>query len=254
MNIKALIAALSACLLAAPAWSKPVMDAQACDELLRFDAQAFALESGRLIYLEQHRQCRRDGAPVWGEIHYQEPDGKPFAYKWLDYRPGASTPDFRLRDERLDYSEGARRRGDRVQLQRAESGRAEQTEAIRPAANAVIDSGFDEFVKRNLPRLLAGETVKLQFLVAGQLDAFSFKAHGLRKVERLGRPAYYVLVEHDSFFVRLLVDSIQLWYDAETLRLLEYQGISNIYSPDGERYQARIVYDPESVRSAGQRQ
>lgn len=221
----------------------PAMDPAECDEVLAFSAEAFRRGSDELLYREAHRQCRRKGLPVWGEIRYFQPSGDEFASKWLDYRAGAATPDFQLTDRRTGYSEGARRRGDRVVLnRRTDRNAAVEEGTVKRPANAVIDSGFDEYVRAHIDRLLRGETVRLKFLVAGDLDSFSFKVHRLEKVRLAGRDAYHMRVEHDSFLVRMLIDPILLWYDADTLRLMEYRGISNIHDPSGGRYDARIVY------------
>ncbi len=223
-------------------------DWASCEEIHHFAAQAYQPQSEVLLYREQHRQCRIAGRPRYGTIHYSDPAGAPFAEKWLDYAPGAATPDFQLTDRRAGYTEGARRAGDEVELnRRSGSGPVERKKLPLPD-HAVIDSGFDEFVRAQIGRLLRGKPVKLKFLVAGELDSFSFKAHDLEKVKWQGRPAYHLRVEHDSFFVRMLLAPILLWYDAESLQLLEYRGISNIKRADGGRYEARIVYPPESRR------
>ncbi len=243
-----LLAGFSA-LPAAGEQARPELSVSQCDAVLEFGAQAYARDTAQPIYREVHRQCIRDDRPVWGEMRYFDNQDREFAYKWLDYTVGVATPDFQLEDLRNDYLEGARREGARVVLRRGKRapGRI-QTTTVKPAANAVIDSGFDEFLRANLPRLLRGETVRLQFLVAGELDSFSFKAHGLERVRLYGRDAYHVRVEHDSFLVRMLVDPILLWYDADSMRLLEYQGISNIKDAQGARYDARIVYPPDQLR------
>ncbi len=224
-------------------------DWNACDEEHRFPAEAFERESGKLLYTESHRQCRVAGQLRYALMEYHSPDGDALARKWLDYRQGAATPDFQLEDLRSGYSEGARRKGDRVELNRRMTARAKtERNSFSVPDNAVIDSGFDEFVRANIDRLRDGKTVRLKFLVAGELDRFSFKAHGLEKTRWQGRDAFHLRVEHDSFLVRMLLAPILLWYDAESLRLLEYQGISNIKSARGDRYDARIVYPPESRR------
>lgn len=221
----------------------------ACDEVHEFPAEAYQRESDTLLYQEQHRQCYQGGRLVHAEMRYRTPQGGQFAEKWLDYTPGAATPDFQLTDRRTGYTEGARRQGSRVELNRraGADARSEQ-QLVRVPDNAVIDSGFDEFVRAHIGELRKGDTVRLKFLVAGELDTFSFKAHGLKEVRWRDRDAYHLRVEHDSFLVRMLLDPILLWYDAASLRLLEYRGISNIKSPQGDRYDARIVYPPDRRR------
>ncbi len=226
-----------------------------CPRLLEFSARAHDLDSGELIYTEQHRQCRDKDAdrPLRGEIRYFDPAGREIGYKWLDYAPGATAPDFRLDDRRAGYVEGARRVADGIELFRSADTAGElRRKVLEVPATPVIDSGFDEFVRQNLARIRAGETVRLTFVVAGRLDSFRFRARAVGEESWQGRPAVRILVEHDSFFVRMLIDPITLWYDASNGRLLEYRGISNVSSADGSNYDARIVYSTE-VRVTGVR-
>lgn len=232
----------------APAATAASFDWRSCDEIHHFEAVAYRLDSEQLLYNEAHRQCLQSGRLRYGTIHYTDPAGAPFAEKWLDYAAGVATPDFQLSDRRARYSEGARRRGSKVELNRRSGSAAIERATVSLPDNAVIDSGFDEFVRTHIGQLLQGRPVKLKFLVAGELDSFSFKAHELKKVQWNGRAAYHLRVEHDSFFVRMLLAPILLWYDAETMRLLEYRGISNIKDENGARFDARIVYPPQSRR------
>ena len=47
--------------------------------------------------------------------------------------------------------------------------------------------------------------------------------------------------------IGLFVDPLRLSYDAETRRLIEYRGLSNVRSADGELYEVRIRY-PALIR------
>lgn len=226
-----------------------------CPRLLEFSSRAHDLDSGELIYTEGHRQCRDPAGnrPLRGEIRYFDPGGKEIGYKRLDYAPGATAPDFRLDDHRAGYVEGARRVPGGIELFRSGDAPGDlRTKVLEVPDVPVIDSGFDEFVRINLERIRAGDTVRLTFVVAGRLDSFRFRARAVGEESRKGRTAVRILVEHDSFFVRMLIDPITLWYDAASGRLLEYRGISNVSAPDGTNYDARIVYSPE-VRVVGNR-
>lgn len=219
-----------------------------CAEIWEFASRAYGRTSGELLYTEQHRQCRDDnGAPLRGEIEYFAPDGEPMGYKWLDYAPGSVAPDFELYNQLADYREGARRAAGKIELSRMDRGASEETKRIDlPRGDFVIDSGFDEFVRQNLDVLRGGKSVRLTLVVPGRLDSYRFRAGKFDEVDHRGRTAWKITVEHDSLLVRFLVDPITLYYDAETRRLLEFQGISNISDAQGENFDARIEYLPES--------
>lgn len=219
-----------------------------CAETWEFASRAYARESDQLLYSEQHRQCRdADGKPLRGEIEYFDPDGQLVGYKWLDYSPGSVAPDFELVNQMANYREGARRSAGKIELSRMDPGKSLESRKISvPRGDFVIDSGFDEFVRQKLDVLRRGDTLRLTLVVPGRLDSYKFRAGKFEEVERMGRRAWKIIVEHDSMLVRFLVDPITLYYDAETRRLLEFQGISNIAGADGENFDARIEYLPDS--------
>lgn len=219
-----------------------------CAQIWEFGSRAYDRATDELLYTEQHRQCRDEGGnPLRGEIEYFAPDGKPIGYKWLDYAPGSVAPDFELHNELAEYREGARRTGGKIELSRTDRGASEETRRIpEPRGNFVIDSGFDEFVRQNLDVLRSGKSLRLTLVVPGRLDAYRFRAGKFDAVTHRGRSAWKITVEHDSMLVRFLVDPITLYYDAETRRLLEFQGISNMADSEGENFDTRIEYLPES--------
>ena len=58
-----------------------------------------------------------------------------------------------------------------------------------------------------------------------------------------GRNTLVVRFESDFWFIRLFVDPVIVWYDVETRRALQYEGISNIYNEKGKSYIVRVTFD-----------
>ncbi len=67
-----------------------------------------------------------------------------------------------------------------------------------------------------------------------------------------GAKAFLVEMRPASALLRLLVDPIELIYSPQG-RLLEFRGLANVLDEEGDRYEARIVFDyPSSGPSAAQ--
>jgi hypothetical protein len=196
------------------------------------------LDSGRPLYREQHLMRRGDdGALVERLVMYRCTDGTPFARKRVDYRGAAAAPAFQFEDVRSGYREGVQRgaNGARVFVDRPD---AEKQTAPLPGGALVADAGFDQWVRREWPRLTAGESVPMEFLVPSQLTSYGFKV-------------YEVDDDADSadgrrFRLRLggllgwFAPHIDVVYAEGDRRLLRFEGLSNLRDDAGD--------DPLKVR------
>ncbi|MEM6453889.1 MAG: hypothetical protein AAF772_02220 [Acidobacteriota bacterium] len=248
-----LLLAASGGLAAVPAIASPsasaVVDAPATSEAsaadVTFHARAYDLKTGAPIYTEHHTEHWRDGRHVGSSVRYTNPDGETFASKSVDYASGITTPTFALDDERSGYREGADVDGRKVTLFKRADERARPARAtVRLPRQAVIDAGFDHFVRRNWATLLSGRNVKFEFAVASRRDFMRFRLTHLGSSTHDGRPVERFEMVSTNPIVRLLLDPILLEYDAETQRLWVYEGLSNLASNGGDRnFDARIVFN-----------
>jgi hypothetical protein len=207
-----------------------------------------------LLYTEIHDQTLApDGAVLSGVTTYQDPQGKTFARKTLDFRQHRSIPLFTLEVPGQRYSEGIRKLGAKAELFKRDGGE-EQRELLRVRDGLVAaDEGFNQLLSDQLTALSKGETVNFTLLVAGSLDQFRFRAQAVSgKLAERGAadagnrlPPLVVRVEPDSM-LRMVVPSIVLSYDARSRFLLRYEGLSNILNPaTGKVFdRVRIDYAP----------
>jgi hypothetical protein len=215
-----------------------------------------------LLYTEIHDQALApDGAVLSGVTTYQDPQGKTFARKTLDFRQHRSIPLFTLDVPGQRYSEGIRRLGPKAELFKRDGGE-EQRELLTVREGLVAaDEGFNQLLSDQLTALSKGETVNFTLLVAGSLDQFRFRAQAVSgKLAERGAaadasgaklPPLVVRVEPDSM-LRMVVPSIVLSYDARTRFLLRYEGLSNIPNPaTGKVFdRVRIDYAPPTIDGA----
>ena len=230
-----------------------LMVASASAESLRFYGYATHLDTGKYLYTELHEQEVEGGKVQTATISYFDAAGKLVAKKILDYRQNRTIPVFRIDHQDQGYVEALRgMSGGKLDLLKVTREKGEESKQLPiPRGQVAADSGFNHLIQDNLPKLLAGETVQFHLVVAGNLDAYHFRAKKVRDDNFEGAPAALLRVEPDSL-LRLLVDPLDLLYDPTTRRLLEYRGVSNILDPaTGKVYKkVRISYSAKPPAEA----
>ncbi|MBU3694424.1 MAG: hypothetical protein FGM40_06295 [Rhodocyclaceae bacterium] len=231
----------------------PLAPLPAQAETLRFHAYATNLDNGKYLYTELHEQQVENGQVQTATISYFDASGKLVSRKTLDYRQNRTIPVFRAETPEQGYVEALRGiSGGKLDLLKVTREKGEQTKALDiPKGQVAADSGFNHLVQDNLPKLLAGETVQFHLVVAGNLDAYHFRARKIGEERFEGAPVALLRVEPDSL-LRFLVDPLDLVYDPATRRLLEYRGVSNILDPaTGKVYKkVRISYSSKPPAEA----
>ncbi len=218
----------------------------------RFYGYATDLDSGRYLYTEIHEQELAGDRVQTSTITYFDPAGQQIARKTLDYRGNRSVPLFRSEIPGQGYVESIRGVGERIDLLKVTREKGEQIKALAmPKGLVAADSGFNHLLQDQLPLLLAGETLQFQFVVAGNLDSYKFRARKTGETSFEGAPAAVLRVEPDSL-LRVLVDPLELLYDPATRRLLEYRGVSNMLDPATSKVykRVRVAYSKQPPAAA----
>jgi hypothetical protein len=218
--------------------------AGAAERIESFNGYAFDLDSGRFLYTEEHHQ-RYDGERwLGGEIRYIDARGREFARKTLDFAADRYVPVYRLELPGDGYLEGiAAVDGGGAELFKR-TRRGEPLRKKRIALDGVIaaDAGFNSLLLDHLDALLRGETLAFRFIAAGRLDAYRMRVRRLGDTRFEGLPAMQLQIEPDSL-LRLLVSPLQLVYDPQQRRLLEYRGPSNVHDPQsGATWNVRVGF------------
>ncbi len=207
-----------------------------------YSARAYCVESGRLLYTEHHTEVWEGSRLVGQRVRYRAPGGGLLAEKEIDYTDGVLAPSFELVDRRDGYREGARQRGDEIELFSGRKAKAFKSKVSEAPPNAVLDAGFHRFVQQNLAALQQGERLTFAFGVPAEGRFFRFRVEKTEELEVGGEKAMGLQMEPANRFLRLLVSPIRLTYSLDG-RLLEFEGISNINDERGKSYSARIVFD-----------
>jgi hypothetical protein len=207
-----------------------------------YEALAYDLKTGSLLYRELHRVERDADGSGRRTVLYRCPGGAPFARKVVDYGDDPTSPVFELIDRRLGYREGVRAgaNGYEVFVQEGAND-AEETAPLPRIDGLVADAGFDDFVKQNWDALLAGETQRFPFLVPSTLDAIEFKVRKHDEIVLGGEAATVIRLSLGAWYAFLL-PHIDVVYANESRQLRRFSGISNVRDLDGDNYKVRIEF------------
>ncbi len=202
---------------------------------------AYSPDGGRVLYREQRTEQRRDGELVACEVDYLTPEGELFAEKTIRFEGPPTAPAFTFVDYREEFREGARPGEDMIELYSGVGQDLERRRRELPEG-AVVDAGFDRFVREEFDRLRAGEKLEFDFAVPAEQRFVRFEIEAEGPVTYDGKLALALRMRPANFLIRLLVDPIRLIYD-EQRRLVEFAGISDIRDDEGERHVARVIFE-----------
>lgn len=205
---------------------------------------AHDLDSGDLIYIEEHEQRVEDGRTTTQVIRYRDPDGNVFATKDLDFLESSRHPVFKLHDQRRNYIEGLEKKGNVYFVYVVKEGEEERDEVERSDV-LVSDAGFDRIVEEDWDDLMKGEPLRFRFLVPSRLKSYMFRLRKVDEVDYLGEPGVVFAFEPNSAFLRWLADPIEVIYDKKEKALLKYEGLSNLRDEDLDNYEVLIKFPPE---------
>lgn len=179
--------------------------------------EAYDVDNGELRYREIH-QCSAGGDRC--VVEYEDPAGELIARKIVDYQSSLHSPSLQVQDLR---------QGTTVSIE------GDSREAV------VIDAGFDHYVRLRWDDLVSGTTVRFPFLVVGREKPLKMTASKMEP-EACPEERMCFKVALDNWLLGNLLTPIRLEYDADSRRLLQFKGVSNIRDVDGKSQMVRIDY------------
>jgi hypothetical protein len=208
---------------------------------------AYAMGDGRLLYREQHWTYAQGGSDR-RLVLYRCPDGAAFARKRVDAAPGAATPDIAFDDGRDAYSQRVVHEGDTVALRVHDRG-SERFTTVPARADAVIDAGFDAYVRKHWDALADGRARVVPFLVPDRGGWLDFRVRHVGDGREGGRPVRRLRMTLAAWY-GFAAPAIELAYDLDTRRLLRFEGMGYVRDRHGGHPKVRIDF-PDAPRDAG---
>ena len=211
----------------------------------RFYGFAFDRKTDRFLYTETNYHRYRGQDWLEGRIGYFDANGRELGRKKLTASSAPLIPLSQMElTARGGYAEGITAvYAYGVTLFRRNYGAKSAVETRMPREGLMTaDYGFHTLLRRELDKLLAGQTVTFRFVAAGQLDWFRFRARRTGELQYAGVPSVHFILEPDSL-LRLIVDPLEVTFDPKRGRTLEYRGVSSLHDPEsGESYVVRATY------------
>jgi hypothetical protein len=221
----------------------PALCLSAGTETVTRRGEAFSPKTGRLLWLEEHRETWVDGRPEKSEVVYSSPDAKPFARKTLAFGRLRGIPDFRLEDSRDGYVEGAENDVKGVRLFcRRKAGKPIEAETHRSSPDLVADAGVEEYIRSNWDRLVAGEKLEFRFAVPYERDFFRFNVRKVDARRKDGKETVRFRLSLSNPLLRAVADPIDITWDSAARRVVEYEGLTAINDERGKSTVAKVVY------------
>jgi hypothetical protein len=214
-----------------------------------YQGYAYAAGNDQLLYRESH-WLYTENEVEHRLVLYSCPDGAAFVRKRVSTAPGRTTPDVDLFDARLGYREGVRTLDGRREVFAQTNARSPERRASLPSPpppNAVIDAGFDAFVREHWDALSGSGVAPLPFLVPSELRYLDFSARLLRDQATPGGELRWFRLQLASWY-GFALPHIDVAYDIRTRELREYRGVSNIRDGDGRNVSVTIRFPPGERR------
>jgi hypothetical protein len=192
---------------------------------LKVIGEATDAASGKYLYSELH-YCSPDQNLC--NVSYENAEKEVLALKSMNYASSAFSPEVQMQDLRFDK---------RFEFTPVEN------------SSVVVDAGFDNYVRTQWQPLLANEVVSFRFLPLGFERPITMQAAQLTS-DWCEADWLCLRVAVDSWWLGLVADPIDLAYDLETRRLLEFRGVSNLKDVHGNSQKVVIRYQYASDKPA----
>jgi hypothetical protein len=207
----------------------------------RYVGLAYARATDRLVYREVHWRLAEAGVAE-RLVLYECANGSPFARKQLRELTSTVAPDFDFEDGRDGYREGVHTSGSKREVYVRKSRQAALQEQTLPAAQGqVIDAGFDAYVRGHWRELSSGAELAVPFLVPSRFAYLEFKFSNLRD-GMLGAQSVSRLHMRLTAWYGFAFSGIELTYDRDGQRLVQFEGPATIRGVDGRNEDVRIVF------------
>jgi hypothetical protein len=214
-----------------------------------YQGYAYAAGDQHLLYRESHWLYTENGVEH-RLVVYSCPDGAAFVRKRVSAAPGRATPDVDLFDARRGYREGVRTLDGRREVFAQTDARSPERRASLPSPappNAVIDAGFDVFVREHWDALSGSGVAPLSFLVPSELRYLDFSARMLHDQAAPDGELRWFRLQLASWY-GFALPHIDVAYDRQTHELRQYSGVSNIRDGDGRNVSVTIRFPPGERR------
>lgn len=209
-------------------------------------------DKGEIAYIEQHEILYNEAGLVQTVVtRYIRPsDGEMFA-RLESYFDEATqfVPRSLFTDLRFQHQEETKISKDKKKLEIIHTDlekKSTKSKAIDISQRMVLGQGYHNYILKNFKKFKAGEKRVLDFVVPARLDFYRFDLTYVGLLEKDNRKVFRLDIT--NWVLRLFADKIIVTYDADTKRLMSYEGLTNIPDDQGKNQSLIITmeYDIEN--------
>lgn len=201
--------------------------------------EAFDAESQALVYTESHHWSANDEH----QVIYREPNGDIFAEKSIVYGDQPAVPDIWQYNQRIDETFKTNKTADGLlEAHYSRAGNDASKSGLFTISDfMVVDAGFHPFVAKHWRALVAGDKLEIQYLLPTRMRAVTLDISRVKCVDKEATDVC-LMITASNWFIALLAKPLQLVYELETQKLIEFRGKSNIAGKTGDYHRVKIVY------------
>lgn len=208
-----------------------------------WSGRATALDGGAHVFTRRTVETWRNGTVIAAKSTAESPSGEVLLRADVKASSIPTLPAHTIDFPRTGMLMSSRPVAGGVEIAYREK-RGEETarKVVKPVGLAVNGAGMPALMMRSFEALAAGKTVNFSLVAPSRMEWYRFRATGKGKRTIGGKPHVVVDVNPDSRFLRMFAGTMTFYLDAQTRRIMRYEGIANVRDGEGDRYKVRLAY------------
>lgn len=208
-----------------------------------YQGVAIDMESQEIIYREVHNEIHNTQGHVVTQTNFFDANENLIAERNLDFSKSKTSPAYSLKDLRTGLKEEVTNKNGIFNITFKENKNSPTlNKLIEVPEPAIVDGGFNYFVKSEWENLMAGNTSHFNFISTARQDYYRFQLSKIESSNSGTQHEIIIKMEPANYILRALLDPIIITYNARTKRIINYTGISNIKDIEGGNHFASLSY------------
>lgn len=195
-------------------------------------------EAGNLLYREKHEVTYDDRRVASSITSYRDASDREFARLESDYRMSVTMPTYVFEDYRSGHREGLRFEEGRYYIFNQEPDEQETKKVLDDDTNVYSCQGWHYYLVNNLDKVESGDDLIVRLIFPNRFRPYTFKILSLGSEGDTIR----VKVRIANWLLSLFVPHLEVVYEKNEKKLIEYYGPSNIVDAEGELQKVHITY------------
>lgn len=207
--------------------------------------QATIFVDGKKAYNQTEEYVLKDGT-IYKTIHYDLPSGKTVVKTTISYDPNSlEMKDFQQEDLRTGMKEKVTKTGNAYKIQYKKNQQASQEEKTLTADGFILSGAlFTSYLKKNLDKLLKGETLTFTFPAPSMQRFIDFSAEKVEDKTIDGVTYTCIKLYISTWVLRMLVDPMYFHFEKSGQRRMKiYMGRLTPFNDNGDPQTGKVIFN-----------